>query len=522
MDGDRIKSCFCPETNPNDPDYLIAAILSLCTQLKIEIKSISYTGLSRDVGDDNFAAGIYIGASGDLGLKLKVSSNPDKYEDGRRFVRAQHAISIFNKKPFGPTLLKRNHLFFGNNPSETTGSGKNIQPVQSYMSLLENLFKESDWSITLRKMLVTLLRKQADLMNKEIRMHTITSNIISYEEYAQMHLSRAIVFKERRGTTTTVLKQVSKPNKSSVLTKGEYELFTDLVHPYFACPPLIHTEKWIDAIIRTGWDKLSLQLDVNHKARIELLQLYAGFTTSRLKDIRSKVSSASTKRKKDIALDELEAFCRITEYRQTFVEYWVKKNPLQGELFSLWKERKGLRKDVNLSEELMKAFHEPDTQLKEVTFSDLEVLMQKQKNVELLEFVRELADFGLNPTTMDATLFTKVSDETAKLQHLKETEKLPPHFGIDPTLYSSLPARVKKVWDDYHKHGVPTRDAVHELFEVLDSCLFYARHDNWKKAAEAWNRAKLSFNYSVAGTTKPSSKGGSSKKPSKTGGGSRQ
>jgi hypothetical protein len=305
-----------PDSFVRDDYYAAMAICRLIDILGYEYFPIKYPGDDmRETSRNNLAKGILFGL-GDNSLKLRITKQNSDFELGRRIVRAQQVIRLFGIKPMVPELLQRNNQFFGNNPGESVAIDKKMVPVIPEIKYLGVLFQETKWENYLRSLLVKLLRDSARLLTREVAMHAIASNILSYEGYVKLYCSRTITTVPAVGKrkAQTVTRVPAMPNYSPLFTNEENVSLKNMLSPHFAPPGFAKNfETWV-AFITSGNTCERLQsIQALYTNRALVLSQFGQLTTARLGRIRKIVPGAVRKRKREVSSDDLLIFAKLMQ-----------------------------------------------------------------------------------------------------------------------------------------------------------------------------------------------------------------
>jgi len=302
-----------PEDFKQDDNYIGHYMITVSKLLGLTVYSIPYEGEripNLPMESEKISIGILTSLQ-DTDRKIRVTqSKKDSVELGRTIVRAQQVMKLFTSKNLGLEALKQDHRFFGNNPSEVKVIANFPTKVVYTAKELGLLFEHKAWAEQLRKLLITLMRESAIFLKADAADHAIETNLLTREEAIVKFCSRSqatVVKRGRKAKTEKVSRVPKKPRASPLLTKREMDFINHVSRGIFIEPSEEELKDWPLYIIRKGFANVKSQLESNYSLRRRFLAGFARITTSRLTEFRKLKPNERYKKKKDIALTDVDA-----------------------------------------------------------------------------------------------------------------------------------------------------------------------------------------------------------------------
>lgn len=487
---------WVPSRWREDPGPIGKLFFVLARKFGITVCLLNYTGTLRPPAEDDFIDGVLVGIYDD-DTRLNIRHSNSKFEDGRRWVRAQQAVKYFNleENKLSPTLLKRNNLFFGNNPGEERVIKEKAFPVVPYSKQLNAYIAEEEWEDKLRKMLITLIRLTWIFLKEKVLKHMIEDVIISFDDYAKAHLGKTIVIDSgRRGKQRIeVTKYLAMPNMSNVITKGEYRLIKKVFSPVFKDPAYRRSDLWISTLCSVGFTKIRDQLEANRKAKIDCLTAFATFTTKRLRRIRDIVPESANKKKADVNLTDLSHFVKKTEYKREFAQHWADFKIGEAIVFE---QALGLDPKISRDELvgfIERAINEEEHEIINVAPSDILELLETDRETIARNLAEELAEAHIMPKDCSEESLDSVSKVAEKV---KENQRLDRLGNLDQDHYNLLPTTAKRAITELNRGEITFEKA----FSTLDQICIVIQHG--VQNPEAIERIQLLMNRSKSNPIK--------------------
>jgi hypothetical protein len=304
------KIILLPDTTITKPDnLLLAAMALLATNLGYQVKQIDYGERAIKTLTEaqwQTAAGISF-ATLDLGRHLNIKGKKDHYEYGRTIARAQQTLGLFSQTEWlGLEALRRSHRWFGNNPNEKEGEGRQRLPVVYTAKEFESYFIEKEWAKELAILLGVLLRKSASLLDKKVQRSTIEDNILGFSEAVALYQSCRVTTVPAQGKkpAVTVEKVPHKPKSNSLLTKEEMEFVSSAISSLFTAIDPGDKTQWVNQIEESKFSFVKSKLKTNANMRATWLTRFASITTKRLNEVRNNLANKN-KRKKEVTSTEV-------------------------------------------------------------------------------------------------------------------------------------------------------------------------------------------------------------------------
>jgi hypothetical protein len=300
-----------PSSFEEADNYIGWTINGLAQLLGLEVYTIEYTGPKNEAMLDiseKISMGMFIALS-DFDKKIRIKKGKtDPVELGRTIFRAQQTLRLYTSPNLGMDALRRDHFFFGNNPTEKEEIEKEVVKVKYSAKTLDHLFEEKDWAEELRKLLLTLIRESARLLSDEAATHSIVTTLLTKEETIHTYCSTTSTVttgKGRKKKEEKVREVPKRPLPSTLLTQGENQ-FIDSISKNIFKDPFPDDVAWADLISKSGYTTIRGLLRRSYAERRLFRQAYARITTSRLKDFRKLKPDLRYKKKKDVTGVDLD------------------------------------------------------------------------------------------------------------------------------------------------------------------------------------------------------------------------
>jgi hypothetical protein len=308
------KEIIIPGRCYSDEAHLVGLpIFKLGLDLGYEIwmmpSNIRYTFTEPTKELREFFIGLIIGCDDVINLKLKTSKK-SAIEVGRAVALAIRIRGFFrHTEQLGPSALRKNQLFFGNDPvwdpKNKVLKERMILDVQ-----LENYLSDKKDAESASKALVTLLEsKGLDGIAENQLEAIIADNLVSHETILDQYrrIPKGDLKPKKRESKKAVKgKLPEKPTSSPLLDKEEIEQINSFLSPLWSSlTPL--TQRWSKEVRHSGFKHASDAISLAVKTRWDVLEALSTVTTKRLREIKSQTDdSRLTKRR--ISVSELGAW----------------------------------------------------------------------------------------------------------------------------------------------------------------------------------------------------------------------
>jgi hypothetical protein len=434
----------------DSPYQLSELIVVLAAELNLPLTLSPATSAHREYLEDDFLAGAIIGVR-DRGALINTSGTDKKYELGRKFVRSQQIIKLFQHEYLSEALLRRDHLYFANNPGEQKMVGKTMQPVIPLQKVLAAYIREDAYTEQIRKMVITLIRMTACNLTHQAREHAIKSNMLSFDTYIKRHIGREVLLEQKgRGQKPIkVLRSATMPSLSPVLTRGEYTLLKERAKALFVDSPIRSMDAWYTAIQTHGIRRIHGDLQSTHKLRMKFIITFAQFTTRRLRNIREYVPGADKKRKRDVDPNDLTLYCKKIDYKSEFANFWSSTAP--GPEYMFVAECSGTKSEKSaIIARFSELIKDEVTEIQEISASDLAALFAAESERAVRDAATQMADLGLCFADLTEQALSSLKRCRAAYELLDKPNLT---MGVPADAYLHLPSRVKKANEEYLKSG---------------------------------------------------------------------
>jgi hypothetical protein len=249
--------------------------------------------------------GMKLGASDQTNINL--SRGKSSYELGRAMAFAIRVRGYYRRNKFlTESALRQDNFFFGNHPTEKVG----LYPVVFRLkALVASLSQVKTYTTALFKVLTHLL-EEYNLRDctEEILETIIKSSLISIQAVEERHYHKTEVTtgKGKKLRTVTELRGPKKPSTSPLFLKEESKFIQDLLTPIYECTAAFHDiGKFLEAIKRHTFRKVTSYVRDVYEVRWHILQEYASLTTKRLGEVRCLESANSQKKKATVTKGDL-------------------------------------------------------------------------------------------------------------------------------------------------------------------------------------------------------------------------
>jgi hypothetical protein len=301
---------YVPDTYEKDDNVIMASMVSLAKTLDYTVSKLPYGDRAYETPADamwQIATGMGF-APLDVGNKFIIKEKNDMYEFGRTIARAQQLLGYFNsEKKLGAEALRKDQMFFGNNPSQSTVVGKVNYPVRYTGKMVDSCFAEIEWASYLAPMYLVLLRKSWKLLDEEILISSAKDVMLQYTEVLDLFAKRETVIVPQKGRTAAVSirKVPKKPKASSLLKKTESEILERSMTKVFAAIDQSSRDDWYSHVMDHGFSAIKRKIVDNANVRTQILQRFAAMTTKRLNELRASGDHLKTVRKRDVQSTDL-------------------------------------------------------------------------------------------------------------------------------------------------------------------------------------------------------------------------
>jgi len=255
----------------------------------------------------------------DEARNFNLTDKVDPFEFGRTFARAQQVIGLFNnEKNLGIEALRKNNLFFGNDPEVLVSKKKKNKVKENneyFAHRCQLLFKEDEWKEKLSSILLALLRRYTHRLTGDVKAKCISDNLLQHSDNRIRIESKTQIITDKKGNRRSKLKIPSKPKANNLFIKEENKLISEFINPVFKDEVPHEREKFSTFILETGFRKYSEELASKSNIKNNLLMKFASMTTKRLNETRKSAKLSDTKRKKDISLEEVKKSISLRKNR---------------------------------------------------------------------------------------------------------------------------------------------------------------------------------------------------------------
>lgn len=303
---------FLPDTIGRDSSALVKAMALIAKKLGLSVRLLPYGERSyKDVAMETWkiSAGISFVVL-DNDRKIAIKSKSDPYEHGRTIARAQQAIALFNSdKNVTKEAMRRSHRWFGNNPNEMEGSGRNKAPVKYTGRDLHLLFGEEEWSHEMASLLLQLLHRSHEFLSKEVADDLWVDCVEPYSSCVARFMERSRVVTPATGRKAAVTKKAIPrlPKENPLMTRNEMTFLQERLKPLFKADAPHDNNEWIKRIKELSWKDVRSSMEGNAIARDGVLKAFANVTTKRLQAIRKLPGSTANLRKVDVNAARVKA-----------------------------------------------------------------------------------------------------------------------------------------------------------------------------------------------------------------------
>jgi hypothetical protein len=304
------RTVYVPDTYDKEDNVIMASMVSLAKTLDYNVSKLPYGERVYETPAESvwqIAVGMGF-APLDFKNKFLIKEKSDMYEQGRTIARAQQLLGYFNtEKKLGAEALRRDQMFFGNNPTQTTSVGKTQYPVRYVGKILESCFAEIEWASYLAPMYLVLLRKSWTLLDKEILESSVKDVMLQYTDVLDLFAKRETVIVPQKGKTAavSVRKVPKKPKVSSLLKRTEYEFLDRTLTKVFSAIDQSSRDDWYNHVMAHGFSTIKKRIIENANVRAQILQRFASMTTKRLNELRQVGPHVTTVRKRDVQPTDL-------------------------------------------------------------------------------------------------------------------------------------------------------------------------------------------------------------------------